>query len=394
VAFQEHPALEYTIGLAKSLVKLGIKLRIFGNSQSDPHGVETYSRNLLVHQESLGISSNSKFLLYHDEKTPSSLKRLNFSILPNIISQLFLSTVLAFGGYDLYHLNLASDARIPLKARRLSRTPIIYTNHMVPIPEPVPFENFKDPLASFYQEEKQCIPRLAEIAFKIVTSSNYAKNMLKEVFDISSTVIPHGVDVENFHPSILGKLGREQLGIDHGRKLVLWVSRFGLHSYKDPFTFIKAIPKVKKECSRVRFLMIGQGPLYPYAMEMARRLGVMTSLQTIPYVNNLGEFYAAADVFTLTSYNDTFGLTLLEAMACGRPVIASNSGGPQEVMGDAGLLFEYGNPDDLADKIIELLNDNELVARLGRKAHERASNCYTWEKAATKYLEVYHCAAG
>lgn len=393
VAFQEHPALEYTVGLAKSLVKLGVKLRLFGASQPDPHGLRIYSKGFSAEAEMFRTTPRSKFLLYHKEDFPHDLKRLAFPLLLYSVNRPLLFTALALGGYDVFHLNLASNARVALRAKRLSKANIVYTNHMSPIPEPIPLENYKDPLASFYEEEKRWISILGEIAFRIVVPSNYAKKVLKEVFDLPSVVIPHGVDLENFNPMISGQRVKKQIRIEENTKLILWVSRFGQHSYKDPFTFIKAIPQVKKRYSRVKFLMVGQGPLYPYAMEMARKLDVMDALQTMAYVNNLNEYFAATDVFVLTSYNDTFGLTLLEAMACGRPVIASNSGGPQEVVGDAGLLFEYGNPGDLADKITQLLSDKELAVKLGKKAHERASNCHTWEEAATKYLEVYRCAA-
>ena len=92
------------------------------------------------------------------------------------------------------------------------------------------------------------------------------------------------------------------------------------------------------------------------------------------------EFFQSLDVLLLPSRFESFGLTYVEAMACGLPVIASRLGGHQMsvVDGQTGLLFEPGNVGDLADKLGRLLDDPELRWRLGQAARERATAEFSW----------------
>ncbi len=231
------------------------------------------------------------------------------------------------------------------------------------------------------------IPRVCEHSSEVVTVSKYAERRLKEKFGIDSTVIYHGVDLRFFNPFL--PKDRKSLGFENDEKIVLWVARFGHHPYKDPFTFIRAIPLVLKQCPKTRFVMIGKGFLKPYVIKLAKKLSVYKYMKFLSHVENLNHFYAVSDVFVLPSFNDNFGLVVAEAMACGKPVVISNRGAPQEVVGDAGLIFEYDCHEDLADKIIMLLENDELSRKIGRKAYRRIVENFTWDKAAKKYLNIY-----
>ena len=79
----------------------------------------------------------------------------------------------------------------------------------------------------------------------------------------------------------------------------------------------------------------------------------------------------------------------IEAMACGTPVIVSDSGAPAEVVGDAGLVFKYGNPEDLADKILRVLTDEDLAYRMAIKGRRRVLKMFRWDIAARKYAKLY-----
>jgi glycosyltransferase involved in cell wall biosynthesis len=90
------------------------------------------------------------------------------------------------------------------------------------------------------------------------------------------------------------------------------------------------------------------------------------------------------------SIYEPFGIVLLEAMACGKPVVASNVGGIPFVVeeGKTGLLFESGNVEDLADKIMTILENEELGEKMGEAGRERAKE-FTWDKIAERTVEVY-----
>jgi len=293
----------------------------------------------------------------------NSLKKLKFSVL---------------------HVNYASKFEIFLKAKERYNIPIVYTNHFVMEPEPLTALN---PYPSLFDKENLLIPIVCKNSAKVITISKFARKRLKEEFGIDSEVIYHGVDLDRFHLSIPRTI-RKLLDAKDDEGIVLWVGRFGHFPYKDPFAFIRAIPLVLKRHPNTKFIMIGKGYLKPYALSLARKLG-LNRLQFIERVRELNLYYAAADLFVSTSYNDNFGLVVAEAMACGKPVIISNKGAPQEIMGNTGLKFEYGNHYDLAEKITMLIEDENLSQRLGSMAHKRIVENFTWEKASRKYLDIY-----
>jgi len=99
--------------------------------------------------------------------------------------------------------------------------------------------------------------------------------------------------------------------------------------------------------------------------------------------------YDVADVFVLPSVNEAFGMVLLEAMASGLPVIASNSGACPEVVGNAGILFNQGNSTDLAEKIVTLSFDKGLSRKLAKAGQKRVKKVFCWKDKIRQYWELY-----
>jgi len=103
----------------------------------------------------------------------------------------------------------------------------------------------------------------------------------------------------------------------------------------------------------------------------------------VNYVNesDLPGLYAQAELLVLPSFDEGFGLPVIEAMACGTPVIVSNGGALPEVVGDAGLIFDLEKPDDLANAIRKCLCNNQLRTSLIEKGFARVKN-FSWQKSA------------
>lgn len=119
-------------------------------------------------------------------------------------------------------------------------------------------------------------------------------------------------------------------------------------------------------------------------------LGLLGRVELTGYVSEhkLQELYASADVFFFPSLYEGFGLPLLEAMASGTPIAASDCSSIPEVLGDAGLLFDPNNTQDMADTLNQLLTDTILAEEIARKSHQRAAE-FTWERAAQQYLDLF-----
>lgn len=176
-------------------------------------------------------------------------------------------------------------------------------------------------------------------------------------------------------------------------KTVLYVGR--LDPYKNVPGVVRTFARVRAlHGGEVRLRIVGpQDPRYPEARELARELGVESWIDWAGYVSD-GELVAAyqqADVFVLQSKYEGFGLTVLEAMACGTPVVCSRRSSVPEVAGNAAVLVDPDNPDEVAAAVVRILGDAALAADLRDKGIRQAAK-FTWGRAGAMTLKVYEHA--
>ena len=133
----------------------------------------------------------------------------------------------------------------------------------------------------------------------------------------------------------------------------------------------------------------GNARMYPPLEPLIRRYGLEGRVRLVGAVadDEFVALYRAAEAFVFASAYEGFGLTPLEAMACGAPVICSRCSSLPEVVGDAGLLIE-SEPRRIAGAILELLGDDALRADLSARGIERAQT-FSWERAADMTLDAY-----
>jgi len=233
---------------------------------------------------------------------------------------------------------------------------------------------------------------LNDVVDTYVAPSNFTLSQEASKIRKRAVVIHHGIDVEEFKP-MPKNIARMKLGFPLNRKVILWNDR--ISPEKDIETLLKAIPLVLRECKECYFYIKGRGVNKGYWRK------VRTLLKHIPRENlklhigwisrsTLPYLYRAADIFVRTQRHENFGLAFIEAMACGTPVVASDAATAREVVGNAGLLFKEGDPQDLADKILSLLENENLQKELSQKARERVLKYFTSEKMAKEYLKLYH----
>ncbi|KXH74437.1 MAG: hypothetical protein AM326_00110 [Candidatus Thorarchaeota archaeon SMTZ-45] len=213
----------------------------------------------------------------------------------------------------------------------------------------------------------------------VTTVSEYMKKELTRHYSIKNiSVIPNGVDLEILNPS---KIDGSSIVEKYGPNLVLYVGRFS--KGKGITTLLKSA----KLLPDVTFLLVGAGLRWKGYVNSVRKLNNVKCIGFMPF-NRLVEYYAASDVFVHPSLHEAFGLTVLEAMAMEKPIIASNIGGIPEVLGTTGLLFTPSDYIDLSKKIKKLLNDREFANALSKRARKRALN-FDWSITAEKTLQLY-----
>ena len=196
-------------------------------------------------------------------------------------------------------------------------------------------------------------------------------------------VIPSGVNTRIFVPK-----KREFNMIPR----VLFVSRFSLG--KGLPYLIKAAGLLRRN-HHFRILMVGGTPQdngYGISISMIRDLGLRDIVEVRPPVphSNLPEIYSAHDMSVLPSEKEALGKVLLEAMACGRPVISTRSGGITDIVDDGktGLLVPPRNPGALAEALLELIEDEGKRNRMGSLARRKAIH-FEWKSIAQRHLEAF-----
>lgn len=188
------------------------------------------------------------------------------------------------------------------------------------------------------------------------------------------TVIHNGVDPAGFAPednrhALLG------LPIGDGQPVVGIVAR--MSPEKDHALLLRAVPKVLAEVPDAKFLMIGDGPLRNKLEQQATDLGIADAVVFTGARDDIADLLRALDVFTLCSYTiECFPMSLLEAMAAGRPAVCTDVGGVGEMLADGltGHLVPPRDPEALADRLVALLTDEPIRERMGAAARRRVED--------------------
>lgn len=181
-------------------------------------------------------------------------------------------------------------------------------------------------------------------------------------------VIPNGVDTERFAPSPNRVAVRAALGVSPSAPLVAILA--ALRPEKNHELFLEAAKRVQRQSPDVRFWVIGDGPRRAELEELSRQLGVAESVAFLGTRSDIPELLSAIDVLALTSHNEANPVSILEAMSCAKPVVATNVGSVgQAVLPDrTGYLAPAGDAQAVADRLLELVNDPLKAQQLGRQA--------------------------
>ena len=181
---------------------------------------------------------------------------------------------------------------------------------------------------------------------------------------------------------------RKELGIHNYEKLILAVGR--LDNSKDYPNLLSAISHISLKCRNVKLAIVGDGPQLNELKEYANSLGLNNKVDFLGIRTDIPSLMSAADVFTLSSAWEGFGLVVAEAMACNRVVVATDCGGVKEVVGDAGFLVPPKDSRKLAATLELALNlsDDERL-KIGAKARQRVIKHYSLPAAVQKWMHLY-----
>jgi glycosyltransferase involved in cell wall biosynthesis len=200
-----------------------------------------------------------------------------------------------------------------------------------------------------------------------ITPSPFNKEVLVDRFGYAADrvyVLPLAVSLGHFNPGDKPRELVERLGLE-GQHVLLFVGRMAGNKRID--LLIEALAQVKRHVPDTKLLMVGDNqsnpafrPIVASARRLADELGVAQDVTWTGRVDSLPPYLRLADLYVTASLHEGFGLPLIEAMACGTPVIASRAGAMPWVLGDAGVLFEPGDAEGLAEQVVTVLRDDSL----------------------------------
>ena len=227
----------------------------------------------------------------------------------------------------------------------------------------------------------------------VTSVSEYLKNQTRYRFAISRPieVIPNFVDTDLFHPRTLEC---QRLGFAAPEdKVLMHISNF--RPVKRIPDIISVFEAVSKHIP-ARLVLVGSGPERERAQAMVDEKGLRDRVHFLGLQDNVQDILPCADLYLLLSEHESFGLTSLEAMSCGVPVIGTSGSGMDEYLGDctAGLLFKPGDIRAMSEGALNILTNPGLAKRMGEAGRDRAASTYCQEVIITRYEDLYSRVLG
>lgn len=377
----------YVDKLARRLASFGYKIDIFTRrNESELPKIASYYPNVRIIHIKAG-----------QEKPVAKEKMLPFmeEFSQNVIRFIKTQEI----GYRLIHANFFMSAMVALKLKKELGIPFVITFHALGKRRRFhQGENDKFPNKRFaiedeaVKEANQIIAECPQDVEDLTEHYNAPKNKM--------TIIPCGFDKSEFYPMDKA-LARRILGLSMDENIILQLGR--MVPRKGVENVIKGVADLVKEKDLpVRLLVVGgesEKPDTNLTPEIGRlrqaalREGVADIVEFVGRRDraDLKYYYNAADVFVSTPWYEPFGITPLESMACGVPVIGSNVGGIKYsvVDGETGFLVPPKDPKSLSEKLFTVLSNPGLKKRLKKGAVKRVNSVFTWETVARQVMILY-----
>jgi len=277
------------------------------------------------------------------------------------------------GNFDIIHAHLFPSLYYVSLLASNNNIPLVYTEHN-----------------TFNRRRKYKLFKIVENKIysrynKILCISNATANSLKKwVPRVSNKIeiVYNGRNFKNF--KIAKPLKRSKIGIPNDVPLVISVS--SLTAQKDHYTLIKAIKKLPA----VHLMIVGEGELKSRLIRFVTELGIKDRIYFLGYRGDVPQLMKTADIFVQSSHWEGFGMTVIESMACGVPVIGTDVPGLNEVIidGISGILIPPKNENALVSAISLVLNDKTIYNKLQKGGLKRAKD-FSIETMAGKIIRIY-----
>lgn len=223
-------------------------------------------------------------------------------------------------------------------------------------------------------------------ANEVIVNSNYMKSEVQRLFGLpfeKINVVPNGVNLNKFTGMDRDYSFRRKYAMDN-EKIILFMGR--LVYEKGVQNLIAAMPKVLASYHDAKLVIAGKGGMLDELKAQADYLGISNKVYFAGYMNgkDVERMYKAADISVFPSTYEPFGIVALEGMLAERPIVVSDAGGLGEIVEHrvTGMKSYCGNPNSIADSILELLFNPELCDNIVKNAKIKVKENYNWQKIA------------
>ena len=275
----------------------------------------------------------------------------------------------ALAGYDIVHVHAPLAPSLPLLAVDEAQSPVVGT-----------FHTYFDYSVGYAMGRSYFQRRLSRLAAAVAVSPTVVEAH-ERYFDAAWTHIPNGVDTSLFEPD-----APKPIDVRPDMPSILFLGRFdprnGLASLIDAFR------RVRGPRRRAQLVVVGDGPLRAHYRRLANSDPDITFVGAV--LGARPSYYANCSVYACPTTKASFGITLLEAMACSTPIVCSDINGFRNVVAHEreALLVPCGDTSALADALVRILDDDALCARLGAAGRQRAL-AYSWPRVSEMILGLY-----
>jgi N-acetyl-alpha-D-glucosaminyl L-malate synthase BshA len=350
--------------------ELGLALASLGHqvhfiSYAIPHRLNKFFENVFFHEVEMSTYPLFEHSLYDLALTSKMLEVIDFEELD-----------LMHVHYAIPHAVSAYLAKQVLKGSK-KKLKFITTLHGTDITL-VGLEPSFMPLVKFSIEESDGVTTVSRF-LREKTLTNY--NIQKEI-----EVIYNFIDIDKFRPNKSVEF-RKHIAANN-EKILVHTSNFRV--VKRVIDTIKILDKVKKEIP-AKLLLVGDGPDRSECERLTRELNLQKDVIFLGKQDGLTEILNAADLFLMPSQSESFGLSALEAMACGIPVVSSSVGGLPElnIHNETGYIAEIGDTERMAKYAIELFTNEKRYNSFSKNARDRAVKNFDKNLIVPKYVEYY-----
>jgi len=360
IMFLANPNSAHTIKWVTSLASEGFEILLFGLEKCSTNRynkfpnikIETLNLNTTLEKE-----GSLKKISYF--KALPLIKRLIKKFKPNIIHSHYASSYGLLGALTGFHPFILS----------------VWGSDIYSFPE-----------KSFLH--KEIIKFVLEKANVICSTSNAMKQRIKTFTKKDIEVIPFGVDTNIFKPmQIENTLTKSNIIIGTVKSLE---RIYGIEYLIKAFKIVSS----KYKSLSLKLLIVGGGSLESELKNLAQNLGILhkTIFTGKVLFEQVQKYHNMISIFVAASIQESFGVSVLEAMACEKPVIVSNVGGLPEIVKDGitGFVVPPKNPQKTAEAIEKLLLDKDLRIKMGKAGRERVKKLYDWNRCVQKMINIYN----